>query len=139
MKPVGVSMTATLEPGLRGPEAEALPAGRGLTLGHHSQSFEHASVGGFAATRSSGQSSAGYGRFDAMVVGLIEATPAGRLDMGTARAGAVGPAVAAVVSGLGGTPLGEEPGRASVGVQVLRAGKDSLDPTGVLNPGVLVP
>ena len=135
MKPVGVSMTATLEPGLRGPEAEALPAGRGLTLGHHPQSFEHASVGGFAATRSSGQSSAGYGRFDAMVVGLT----AGRLDRGTAPVGAVGPAVAAVVSGLGGTPLGEEPGRAPVGVQVLRAVKDSLDPTGVLNPGALVP
>ena len=26
-----------------------------------------------------------------------------------------------------------------VGVQVLRAVKDSLDPTGVLNPGVLIP
>ena len=63
-----VSMTATLEPGLRGPEAEALLAEHGLTLGHYPQSFEHASIGGFAATRSSGQSSAGYGRFDAMVV-----------------------------------------------------------------------
>ena len=51
-------MTATLEPGLRGPEAEALLAGHGLTLGHYPQSFEHATIGGFAATRSSGQSSA---------------------------------------------------------------------------------
>ena len=63
-----VSMTATLEPGLRGPEAEALLAEHGLTLGHFPQSFEYASIGGFAATRSSGQSSAGYGRFDSMVV-----------------------------------------------------------------------
>jgi alkyldihydroxyacetonephosphate synthase len=69
-----VSMTATLQPGLRGPEAEALLAAHGLTLGHYPQSFEHASIGGFAATRSSGQSSAGYGRFDAMVVGLTAAT-----------------------------------------------------------------
>ena len=46
---------------------------------------------------------------------------------------------AAVLSGLGGTPLGEEPGRASVGVRLLRAVKDSRDPAGVLNPGVLVP
>ena len=53
-----VSMTATLEPGLRGPEAEALLAEHGLTLGHFPQSFEYASIGGFAATRSSGQSSA---------------------------------------------------------------------------------
>ncbi len=49
-------MTATLEPGLRGPEAEALLAEHGLTLGHFPQSFEYASIGGFAATRSSGQS-----------------------------------------------------------------------------------
>ncbi|MBC2931998.1 FAD-binding oxidoreductase [Nocardioides sp. zg-1228] len=86
-----VSMTATLEPGLRGPEAEALLAERGLTLGHYPQSFRHASIGGFAATRSSGQSSAGYGRFDAMVVGLTAATPTGSLDLGAAPASAAGP------------------------------------------------
>jgi alkyldihydroxyacetonephosphate synthase len=86
-----VSMTATLEPGLRGPEAEALLAGHGLTLGHFPQSFEHASIGGFAATRSSGQSSAGYGRFDAMVVGLTAATPSGELALGSSPANAAGP------------------------------------------------
>jgi len=86
-----VSMTATLQPGLRGPEAEALVAAHGLTLGHFPQSFEHASIGGFAATRSSGQSSAGHGRFDAMVVGLTAATPTGSLDLGSAPATAAGP------------------------------------------------
>jgi alkyldihydroxyacetonephosphate synthase len=86
-----VSMTATLEPGLRGPEAEALLAGHGLTLGHFPQSFEYASIGGFAATRSSGQASAGFGRFDAMVVGLTAATPAGELALGSAPATAAGP------------------------------------------------
>ena len=44
-----VSITATLEPGLRGPQAEALLAEHGLTLGHYPQSFECASIGGFAA------------------------------------------------------------------------------------------
>ena len=86
-----VSMTATLEPGLRGPEAEGLLAEHGLTIGHFPQSFVHATIGGFAATRSSGQSSAGYGRFDALVVGLTAATPRGRLDLGTAPANAAGP------------------------------------------------
>jgi alkyldihydroxyacetonephosphate synthase len=86
-----VSMTATLEPGLRGPEAEALLAEHGLTLGHFPQSFEFASTGGFAATRSSGQASAGYGRFDALVVGLTVATPAGPLVLGRAPASAAGP------------------------------------------------
>jgi alkyldihydroxyacetonephosphate synthase len=85
------SMTATLEPGLRGPEAEALLAEHGMTLGHFPQSFEYASIGGFAATRSSGQSSAGYGRFDALVTGLEVATPAGRVSLGHAPASAAGP------------------------------------------------
>jgi len=86
-----VSSTATLEPGLRGPEAEALLASHGLMLGHFPQSFEYATIGGFAATRSSGQSSAGYGRFDAMVVGLRVATPAGEVRLGSAPANASGP------------------------------------------------
>ena len=94
-----VSMTAVLEPGLRGPEAEALLAEHGLTLGHYPQSFEFASIGGFAATRSSGQSSAGYGRFDAMVVGLTVATPQGTLDLGTAPANAAGPDLRQLVLG----------------------------------------
>jgi alkyldihydroxyacetonephosphate synthase len=86
-----ISATATLEPGLRGPEAEALLADHGLMLGHYPQSFEFATIGGSAATRSSGQSSAGYGRFDAMVVGLRVATPTGDVLLGSAPANAAGP------------------------------------------------
>lgn len=86
-----VSSTATLEPGLRGPEAEALLAQHGLMLGHFPQSFEYATIGGFAATRSSGQSSAGYGRFDAMVVALRVATPVGEVRLGASPANASGP------------------------------------------------
>ena len=94
-----VSMTAILEPGLRGPEAEALLAERGLTLGHYPQSFEYATIGGFAATRSSGQSSAGYGRFDALVVGLRVATPRGELRLGSAPATAAGPDLRQLILG----------------------------------------
>ena len=85
------SMTAELEPGLRGPEAEALLAEHGLTIGHFPQSFEYASIGGFAVTRSSGQSSAGYGRFDSLVMGLTVATPRGTLTLGSSPANAAGP------------------------------------------------
>ena len=98
-----VSMTAVLEPGLRGPEAEALLAAEGLTLGHYPQSWEFASIGGFAATRSSGQSSAGYGRFDALVVGLTVATPRGRIDLGSAPANAAGPDLRQLFLGSEGT------------------------------------
>ncbi|MCD4523836.1 FAD-binding oxidoreductase [Nocardioides sp. cx-173] len=94
-----VSMTAVLEPGLRGPEAESLLAEAGLTLGHYPQSFEYATIGGFAATRSSGQSSAGYGRFDALVVGLRVATPRGELVLGSAPANAAGPDLRQLVLG----------------------------------------
>jgi alkyldihydroxyacetonephosphate synthase len=94
-----VSMTATLEPGLRGPEAEALLAAHGLTLGHFPQSFEFASIGGFAATRSSGQSSAGFGRFDSLVVGLRAATPVGDVRWGVAPASAAGPDLRQVLLG----------------------------------------
>lgn len=93
------SMTAVLEAGLRGPHAEALLGAHGLTLGHFPQSFEFATIGGFAATRSSGQSSAGYGRFDAMVVGLTVATPQGTLDLGRAPATAAGPDLRQLVLG----------------------------------------
>jgi alkyldihydroxyacetonephosphate synthase len=85
------SMTAVLEPGLRGPEAEALLAAEGVLIGHYPQSFEFASIGGFAATRSSGQSSAGYGRFDSIVMGLRVATPRGELRLGSAPMNAAGP------------------------------------------------
>ena len=74
--------TAVLEPGLTGPQAEALLNARGLTLGHFPQSFEHATIGGFAATRSSGQASTGYGRFDNLVVAMTVETPAGPLTVG---------------------------------------------------------
>ncbi|MYR40502.1 FAD-binding protein [Streptomyces sp. SID5910] len=94
-----VSRTATLQPGLRAPEAEALLAEHGYTLGHFPQSYEWATVGGFAATRSSGQASAGYGRFDEMVLGLTLATPEGTLDTGRAPRSAAGPDLRQLVLG----------------------------------------
>jgi alkyldihydroxyacetonephosphate synthase len=86
-----ISRVATLQPGLRGPEAERLLNERGYTLGHFPQSFEYATVGGFAAARSSGQASAGYGRFDERVVKLKIATPRGTLVLGRAPKSAAGP------------------------------------------------
>ncbi len=93
------SHTAVLQAGLLGPAAEALLAAHGMTLGHFPQSFEYASIGGFAATRSSGQASAGFGRFDSMVVGLRVATPLGTLELGSAPANAAGPDLRQLVLG----------------------------------------
>ena len=93
------SRTATLQVGLRGPRAEALLAEHGYTIGHFPQSFEWASIGGFAAARSSGQSSAGYGRFDELVVGMTVATPAGTLELGRAQKSATGPDLRQLILG----------------------------------------
>uniref|UniRef100_UPI0024588866 FAD-linked oxidase C-terminal domain-containing protein n=1 Tax=Nocardia carnea TaxID=37328 RepID=UPI0024588866 len=86
-----LSGTATFGAGVTGPQAEQLLAPHGLSLGHFPQSFEFASIGGFAATRSSGQASAGYGRFDDMVQRLRIATPTGTVELGRAPASAAGP------------------------------------------------
>jgi alkyldihydroxyacetonephosphate synthase len=94
-----ISRTATLQAGVRGPAAEALLAERGYTLGHFPQSYEGASIGGYAAARSSGQSSAGYGRFDQMVVGLTLATPRGTIELGRAPMSAAGPDLRQLVLG----------------------------------------
>jgi len=94
-----VSRLAVLQAGVRGPAAERLLAGHGLTLGHVPQSFERATIGGFAATRSAGQASAGYGRFEDMVQGLRVATPAGEWRIGGAPASAAGPDLRRLVCG----------------------------------------
>lgn len=86
-----VSGEATLAAGTTGPETERLLAEHGYELGHYPQSFRYATIGGFAAARSSGQNSAGYGRFDTMVVGLRVVTPTGELDLGRSPGSAAGP------------------------------------------------
>jgi len=93
------SLTARLGAGLRGPEAEAALARSGLTLGHFPQSFEYATVGGFAATRSAGQASSGYGRFDALVSSVRLLAPAGELATLETPHTAAGPALRELVIG----------------------------------------
>jgi alkyldihydroxyacetonephosphate synthase len=98
-----VSLTATLQAGVTGPRAEELLAEHGLTLGHVPQSFERATIGGYAATRSAGQLSTGWGRFDALVERLRAVTPAGDLDLGRAPGTAAGPDLRQLLLGSEGT------------------------------------
>jgi alkyldihydroxyacetonephosphate synthase len=94
-----VSRLAVFQAGVRGPDAERLLAAHGLILGHLPQSFERATIGGFAATRSAGQASAGYGRFADMVAAVRVATPRGEWHVGVAPASAAGPDLRALVVG----------------------------------------
>ncbi|WP_305094764.1 FAD-binding oxidoreductase [Prescottella sp. R16] len=98
-----VSGVATLQAGVTGPQAEQLLGAHGFSLGHFPQSFQFATIGGFAATRSSGQASAGYGRFDDMVESLRVATPSGSLDLGRGPASAAGPDLRELFVGSEGT------------------------------------
>ncbi|MFD3684920.1 FAD-binding oxidoreductase [Nocardiopsis sp. NPDC058631] len=118
-----VSMTAVLDAGVRGPHAEAMLAEHGLTLGHLPQSHEYATIGGYAATRSSGQASSGYGRFEDMVVSLRVATPRGTLEAGGPPASAAGPDLCRLLLGSEGT-LGVI---TEVGVRVRRRPERVLD------------
>jgi alkyldihydroxyacetonephosphate synthase len=97
------SLTATIGAGLRGPEAEAALAAEGMTLGHFPQSFEYGTIGGFAATRSAGQASSGYGRFDALVTSARLVAPAGELRTVATPHSAAGPALRELILGSEGT------------------------------------
>jgi alkyldihydroxyacetonephosphate synthase len=98
-----VSGTATFQPGVRTPAAEAALAEHGFTLGHFPQSYERASIGGYVVTRSAGQASTGYGRIDDLVLGLRMSTPAGELVLPTLPASAAGPDLRRLVLGSEGT------------------------------------
>lgn len=98
-----VSAQAVFGAGVTGPDAERLLGERGFSLGHFPQSFEYATIGGFAATRSSGQGSAGYGRFNDMVTGLRMVTPVGTMELGHAPESAAGPDLRQLLLGSEGT------------------------------------
>lgn len=94
-----VSRLAVLQAGVTAPRADRLLAAHGLTTGHVPQSYERATIGGFAATRSAGQASSGYGRFEDLVEGVRLATPAGEWRLGGAPASAAGPDLKQLVVG----------------------------------------
>jgi len=94
-----VSRVAVLQAGVTAPEAERLLGEHGFTLGHVPQSFERATIGGFAATRSAGQASSGYGRFEDMVESVRLATPVGEWVVGQGPASAAGPDLKQLVIG----------------------------------------
>ncbi len=94
-----ISGLATFGPGTTGPATEAALNAHGLTLGHFPQSWELSTVGGWVATRSSGQESLGYGRIEDMVAGLEMVAPSGVLQLPARPASAAGPDLRHVVLG----------------------------------------
>ena len=81
---------ATFGAGVYGPDLEAQLRAHGYTLGHYPQSFEYSTLGGWIATRSSGQQSLRYGRIEQLFAGGEVETPAGTLAIPTFPASAAG-------------------------------------------------
>lgn len=86
-----ISLLAGFETGIMGPDLEAHLQSRGFTLGHYPQSFEYSSLGGWLATRSSGQYSTRYGRIDELFMGGTVLGPGGTLAIRPCPASAAGP------------------------------------------------
>jgi alkyldihydroxyacetonephosphate synthase len=85
------SQLAAFGAGVAGPDLEAQLRARGYTLGHFPQSFEYSTLGGWIATRSSGQESLGYGRIEDLFAGGHLVSPAGVMDLPPFPASAAGP------------------------------------------------
>ncbi len=63
--------------GMQGPDLEEALNDRGWTLGHFPDSFTHSTVGGWAATRSSGMQSDRYGDISDIIRGMTVVRPTG--------------------------------------------------------------
>ena len=90
-----VNLLASFDAGKNGLEAEDAVAARGLTIGHWPQSVAVSSVGGWVATRASGQFSTAYGNIEDIVYSIEAVLPTanvGHPGQGAARLGRAGPA-----------------------------------------------
>jgi alkyldihydroxyacetonephosphate synthase len=93
------SLLATFQAGIDGPALEAALRPHGATLGHFPQSFEHSTLGGWIATRSSGQFSNRYGGIEDRLVSVRVVTPHGVLRTVEVPRSAAGPDLNALVLG----------------------------------------
>jgi alkyldihydroxyacetonephosphate synthase len=98
------NLLATFEAGVRGSDAEDALAKEGLTLGHYPQSIGVSSIGGWVATRASGQFSTAYGNVEDVLFSLEAVLPNGDVvDTRKTPRAAAGPDLRHVFLGSEGT------------------------------------
>nr|WP_295078014.1 FAD-binding oxidoreductase [uncultured Roseateles sp.] len=97
-----VSQVARFGAGTPGPELERQLAARGYMLGHFPQSFELSTVGGWVASRSSGQQSIRYGRIEQLFAGGRIETLRGSLQIPAIPASSAGPDLREIFMGTEG-------------------------------------
>ena len=99
-----INLVASFDAGKNGGEAERDVQEKGLTIGHWPQSIDVSSVGGWIATRASGQFSTGYGNIEDIVYSIEAVLPDGSiLHAGKAPRAAAGPDLRHLLLGSEGT------------------------------------
>ena len=99
-----INLLASFEAGKNGLEAEEAVAAQGLTIGHWPQSVAVSSVGGWIATRASGQFSTAYGNIEDMVYAIDVVLPDGQLvTLGKGPRASAGPDLRHLFLGSEGT------------------------------------
>lgn len=94
------SFAVKVEAGIRGDRLETLLNARGLTLGHYPQSMAISSVGGWIASTSAGQASAGHGGIEDLLLGLTAVLSSGEiLRLSATPRSAAGPDLRRLVVG----------------------------------------
>jgi len=134
-----ISLTVTVEAGMRGSDFEQALNKRGFTMGHWPQSIELSTVGGWAATRASGQFSTLYGNIEQMLLGCQVVLAGGRvLKVPAMPRSATGPDLRQLFMGSEGTlgvfaeltyrihPLAEKKTGLAVSFDSLDAGAQTL-------------
>jgi alkyldihydroxyacetonephosphate synthase len=94
-----VSLTATAEAGIYGVDLEAGLNAKGFKHGHHPQSFEFSTLGGWIAASGAGQQSNAYGRAGDWFAGAEVATSKGMWSLSAIPASAAGPDLRSLVVG----------------------------------------
>ena len=98
------NLLASFEAGKTGAEAEAAVAEMGLTIGHWPQSIAVSSVGGWVATRASGQFSTAYGNIEDIIHSIEAVLPNGELvTLGKGPRASAGPDLRHLLMGSEGT------------------------------------
>jgi alkyldihydroxyacetonephosphate synthase len=99
-----VNLLASFDAGHNGLAAEEKVAEQGLTIGHWPQSVAVSSVGGWIATRASGQLSTGYGNIEDIVHTIEAVLPNGELvTLGKGPRASAGPDLRQLMLGSEGT------------------------------------
>lgn len=93
------SRLARVQAGVLGPDLEEQLAAAGYTLGHFPDSFNHSTLGGWIATRSSGMQSDAYGDICDLTRGLRVVTPSGLLVVRPVPAASNGPGIREMILG----------------------------------------